>query len=339
MDLATLPDFPAPPDPVVEMLPSAGGLRVRTVRWDAEATPVQGTVCLLTGRAEFVEKYFEVVAELRQRGFAVVAFDWRGQGGSDRPLANPRKGHVDDFDDFQADLFVVHEAVVSRMPGPHFALAHSMGGAVLTGALARRPDLFARAVVTAPMFEIARLRRPRWAHALAATLDTLGFGGAFIPAGGETPVMTKPFEDNPLSRDPHRYERTGQLIAANPYLGLGDPTIGWVHAAFRAMAPLRDPNFPLALRTPMLIVAGARDRVTVTAAAERFAARLRGGRALILPDAEHEILMERDSVREVFWAAFDAFVPGSLEQTGPGEDVPAGKAAAGGSQVLAVEAL
>ena len=47
----------------------------------------RGTVVLLTGRGEFIEKYAtEVVGELLERGFAVVALDWRGQGLSDRPL-------------------------------------------------------------------------------------------------------------------------------------------------------------------------------------------------------------------------------------------------------------
>ena len=41
----------------------------------------------------------------------------------------------------------------------------------------------------------------------------------------------------------------------------------------------------------------------------RFASRLRSGRVIVLPDARHEILSERDSIREDFWAAFDAFVP------------------------------
>ncbi len=311
MTLAELPDFTVPDSPAVALLPSAGGLRVRVARWPARDPGGPGTVCVMGGRAEFIEKYFEVVRELLDRGFGVVAFDWRGQGGSDRLLANPRKGHVDAFEDFHADLFAVRDEVLSGMPGPCFALAHSMGGAILLGALARRPDLFSRAVITAPMLQIAQVRRPRGARFLAASLDTLGFGGSFIPGGGETPVMTKPFAGNPLSRDAYRYERTGRLIAVKPELGLGDPTIGWVHAAFRAIAPMADPNYPLALQTPMLIVAGARDRVTVTPAAERFAARLRGGRALVLRQSEHEVLMETDEVRQQFWAAFDAFVPGS----------------------------
>ncbi len=32
---------------------------------------------------------------------------------------------------------------------------------------------------------------------------------------------------------------------------------------------------------------------------------------MTVPGSRHEILMERDAFREQFWAAFDAFVPGS----------------------------
>jgi lysophospholipase len=320
MELASLPYSPVPSQPVIARVVSAGGLALRVARWRPTARRTRGTVCLLQGRSEFIEKYYEVIAELRRRGFAVVAFDWRGQGGSDRPLANPRKGHVDDFSDYVADLRAVVERVVREStPAPHFALAHSMGGCILVQALLDDPGLFSRVVITSPMFGIAGLRRPRGARLLAATLDVCGFGGAFIPAGGETSVATKPFAGNPLTSDPARYARAGDFIAAAPWLGLGDPTIGWVHAAFRAMDLFSDPNVPLRVATPMLLVLPAGDSVTLTPVAERFAARLKAGRALVIPGAEHELLMERDEVRSLFWAAFDAFVPGTpLER--PGEE-------------------
>ena len=56
--------------------------------WRANA----GTVCVFGGRGEFIEKYFETVNELRNRGFAVATMDWRGQGHSSRQLPDPRKG-------------------------------------------------------------------------------------------------------------------------------------------------------------------------------------------------------------------------------------------------------
>ena len=64
----------------------------------------RGTVCLLQGRGEAIEKYFETVGDLRRRGFAVAIFDWRGQGGSDRRLRNPLKAHVDSFAEYDRDL-------------------------------------------------------------------------------------------------------------------------------------------------------------------------------------------------------------------------------------------
>ena len=45
-------------------------------------------------------------------------------------------------------------------------------------------------------------------------------------------------------------------------------------------------------------------------AIEELAARLRAGAQLVLRGSRHEILQERDAIREQFWAAFDAFVPG-----------------------------
>ena len=74
----------------------------------------RGTILLLTGRGEFIEKYAtEVVGELLGRGFAVIALDWRGQGLSYRPLADHEKGHIDSFDTYLADLKLFLQSVVA----------------------------------------------------------------------------------------------------------------------------------------------------------------------------------------------------------------------------------
>jgi lysophospholipase len=45
---------------------------------------------------------------------------------------------------------------------------------------------------------------------------------------------------------------------------------------------------------------------------ERFAARLKTGLALVLPGSKHEIVHETDDIRDKFWTAFDAFIPGEM---------------------------
>ena len=59
------------------------------------------------------------------------------------------------------------------------------------------------------------------------------------------------------------------------------------------------------------IAAAGRDDLVSTSAIEEFAIHLRAGAHLIVPGAMHEILMEQDHYRRQFWAAFDAFVPGT----------------------------
>lgn len=298
----------------VEALPTTGGLRLRVAIFEPTAAQAGslGTVCLLPGRAEFIEKYYETIGELLQRRFTVVAMDWRGQGGSDRPLRDRRKGHVDDFDDYVADLDALLTAiVVPRCPPPHLVLAHSMGATATLLAMDRGERRFERALLIAPMCALVGLPNGGNANRLAVLLNLLALGGAYVPGGGATALATKPFAGNRLTHDPARYRVMADMIAEHPWLGLGDPTIGWVHAAFAAMNRLDSPGFGERIVTPSLVLAAGADPLVSTPAIERLAARLRACRCIVLPGAKHEILFETDPVRAQFWAAFDAFLPGT----------------------------
>jgi lysophospholipase len=252
------------------------------------------------------------VTELRRRGFAVVAFDWRGQGRSGREIGNPRKGHVSDFSHYQRDLEAVRAEVLEPlMPKPHFGLAHSMGGAIaLLGA--REGWLpFERFVATTPMIDLCLVRITPFRRSVVRIMRWFGSGKSFVPGGGETPISTKPFEGNRLTSDPKRYARNAALAVQMGDGAIGDPTIGWTDAAFRLIGRFREPRFPLEIRIPTLIIAAGADPVCATPAIERFAARLKAGHAIVIPGARHEIMMERDVIRAEFWAAFDAFIPGT----------------------------
>src|ERR1700744_5118098 len=98
MRLISIPANPVPEDAATAMLETPDGGRLGYAPW-ARPPGRKGTVCVFQGRAEFIEKYFEVVRDLRARGFAVATFDWRGQGLSDRPLRDRYRGHVMSFAD------------------------------------------------------------------------------------------------------------------------------------------------------------------------------------------------------------------------------------------------
>ncbi len=310
MRLVATPANPIPEGAIVATVRAVDGVRLRTARWTPPVA-VRGTVALLGGRAEFIEKYFETIQDLLDRGFAVAVMDWRGQGGSTRQLNNPRKGHIDDFSLYERDL----EAFVSEVlgpccPQPWFGLSHSMGGAIVLASARAGRCPFERVVMTSPMIALAGLRNPGLVRFLAEALDAVGLGGAFAPGGSSAIVSAAPFEGNPLTSDPARYARMASVVAEEPALGLGWPTVGWLNAAFRLMRAFEDPEFPRRTLTPILVVAAGADRVTDTRAAERFASRLRAGRIIVVEGAAHELMVERDHFRDRFWAAFDAFIPG-----------------------------
>jgi lysophospholipase len=307
---------PVPDGAVCGSVTTADGVALRYARWQPLA-PRLGTVCVFPGRTEKIEKYFETVTDLRRRGFGVAVLDWRGQGGSQRLLRDPMKGHVPDFADHQLDLQAfVRDVMMPDCPPPYFALAHSMGAAVLldTARLGRR--WFERMVLVAPMLEIALLTHEKAARRTSRLLCALGLGGFYVPAGASQHATNKPFEGNKLSSDRERYERNLAISREHPELDVGAPTIGWVKAAFDLMDRLADPVTARAIRQPLLMIAAGADQVVSTSAIEHLGTRLIAGAHLVVPGARHELLQERDVYREQLFAAFDAFIPGSADFRG-----------------------
>jgi lysophospholipase len=319
VQLYPTPDNPIPAAPQVERITTRDGVPIRVARWMPAGPETRGTVCILQGRAEFIEKYFEVVQELLDRNFAVVTFDWRGQGHSGRQVRNAFKGYVRKFFHYRRDLEAIRDQVLPGMPEPRFALAHSMGGAIALNAAYEGWFPFRRLVTTTPMIALC-IVTSRLAPMTARFLNMLGFGKSFIPGGGETSISKKPFAGNRLTSDPKRYARNATAASAVGAGAIGDPTVAWVHAAFRFMKAFADPRYALKIRLPILIIAAGADPVCSTPATERFGSRLKAGRVIVIPGARHEILMERDAIREQFWAAFDAFVPGTPDRPGTGKD-------------------
>jgi lysophospholipase len=123
-------------------------------------------------------------------------------------------------------------------------------------------------------------------------------------------ICEKKFAGNILSSDRLRFERTAQIVAACPALRIGDPTIGWVYAAYQLMDRLTEPGFAERIKVPILMLAAGDERLVSTPAVENLAKRIKNAMCLVLPGARHEIMMERPEVRAKFWAAFDAFIPG-----------------------------
>ena len=308
---------------------TADGLQIRWGYRSAPETGSRGTVVLLNGRTEYLEKYAETAADLNRRGWAVYSMDWRGQGLSDRLTANRLKGHVGRFRDYMDDLQGFVDLV--RRHGaarPFILVGHSMGGHIGLRFLRERRHPFDLAVLTSPMIDIELPAVPRrLLRGYVRAAVRLGFGEAYAPGGAAYENKDRIFTDNPLTSDRERFQRRLDEIAANPRLALGGVTYGWLDAAFRSIDRVLATGFARGLDLPLLIVRAAEDSIVSRSAQRDFCRRSRHCRLVDVPGARHELLVETDACRQVFWQAFDRFTDG----WDAGQ--PAGQPFAGGAPV------
>ena len=286
---------------------TSDGLTLRAALFGATGTP-HGTIVLLQGRNESIEKYFETAADLGRAGFVCVAFDWRGQGGSQRLLRDPMRGHVRSFERYGRDLDAVLDGLVATdCPEPVTLVGHSMGALV---ALLRAPVLPAsvrRLVLLAPLLRLyGQPVGPRTMTVGLAALRALGMGRLYA-AGGPRPREVPDFATNVLTTDPARHERNARIVLENFHLALGGPTVTWVYAALRAMARVASERHLKRVDIPTLVVAPGDDVVVSVRQMERLVAAMRNGNIVHVDGARHELLQERDRYRAQVLGAIEAF--------------------------------
>jgi lysophospholipase len=293
----------------------AGG-RLRYCIWNASGPP-RGSVVLVHGRAEFIEKYaMEVVGDLLGKGFAVYALDIRGQGLSSRMLPDHDKGHIDDFSTYVADLKLFLETIVApQAPRPLLLFSHSTGGNIALRFLGDEGSGggsgdFAAAVFCSPMTGLPNAWVAKAVLAITGLVSSLvpSLDTHYAPTTGPYDPAKSPFSGNDVTHDERRHDFTRQWFEADPRLRLGGPTIGWVRQAYRSFDVLNAPGYLERIALPVLVVGGGEDTVVDTATHERAVARIPGAEHAVVPGSRHEILMETDARRAQFWAAFDRLV-------------------------------
>lgn len=303
--LLDIPEDPVPPGAEAEWYVGAGGVKLRAALFTPPGRP-RGSVVLSGGRTEPIEKYFETIRDFMDRGFVVLAHDWRGQGLSARELPDRLKGHARGYKAFLEDFRRLLNGYEDRLPRPWIAVGHSMGGCLTLLAMANGERRFAGAVLSAPMLGIQFGKvAPAVAGALTWFNLTFGQAGRYTRGQGGKP-FDDTFEGNALTHDERRFARHRAQIRANPDLALGNPTYGWLDFAMRATAFLANPERLRGVTVPVDIVSAGEDRLVDNAAQAAAARNLPQGRLIMAPGAYHEILMETDDMRNIFLRVFDA---------------------------------
>jgi lysophospholipase len=308
--LVSIPSNPIPEGARPGFFTTSDKVRLRYCVWPRTEGPQRGTICLVQGRTEYIEKYYETIADFRRRGFAVATFDWRGQGGSDRLIGNRTIGYVDRFEDYLTDLRCFHaDILLPDCPPPYHLVGHSMGGMVSLLAATRDRMMFDRVFLSAPMVGLYGMDESMtgWSM-LAEAVSFVGLGRMPLARRGDRRPDEAMFPNNPLTSDMLRYKRMAEIVRADDGLYIGPPSFRWLATAMKTMLGARDDRFAGQVQIPVLMLAAGQDRIASTPAIEQLGLRMRTGRHMVVPGARHELFIETDAIRAQVMAAFDAFI-------------------------------
>ena len=292
---------------IAHWIQSDDGVRIRVGHWPLEGA--KGTILFFAGRNECVEKYGIAAGEMRDRGYAAVGIDWRGQGLADRLIADHRLGHVDDFADYQRDVTAILAHIDAlELPKPYFLVGHSMGGCIGLEALHRGLPV-AAACFTAPMWGV--LLNPvvkLFARGFAALTDVVGGSTRIAPGQRPEPYITyTSMAENGLTSDPEMYDFVLAQTTQHPELAVGAPTTRWVGLALaetKRLSRLPSPNYAC------LTFLGTDEDIVDPAEIHDRMARWDGAELVMLQDARHEVMVETPEHRRKLFdrmaAHFDA---------------------------------
>lgn len=272
-------------------------------------------VVIVPGRTESYFKYAETMLDLHELGFEIFAYDHRGQGFSERLLADPHVGFVQSFDDYEADLQMFLSLRVQKEKDSErvFLLAHSMGAVVSLRLLrslgSGENGLFQGLGLSAPMLEITLAQPTLVVEAVVTFRCLLGKAKEYASFPGGFDAAT--YGDDLTSSQP-RLAAYREGLLKRPVVQLGMPSNQWMREALRASAEVRRwlAQASTRIRLPLFVVEPGDDSVVRTQRQELIHNAYAGSilEVVKLPGAKHDAFLETDEIRGRLMHALVAFL-------------------------------
>jgi lysophospholipase len=252
------------------------------------------TIVIVPGRSEPAMKYAEVIYDLKDSGVNIFIMDIQGQGASDRILEDSKKGHVVNFQDYVHDMEqFIDEVVTPKSAKPKYLLAHSMGAGVSVLYMNKNPHVFTKAALISPMLKInSKPYSEGIAQKLAKVLTLAMMGNCYAPDAYYIPYENI-FEKNPYTHSHARFNVSHHISDKWPEQMVAGPTSNWVYQAITETKTTEN----MKVETPIFIFQAGVDQIVKP---ERQISFCQNNDCTLkqFPDAHHEILMEKDEMRD-----------------------------------------
>lgn len=282
---------------------------VRGFDWPVGADQ-RGSILFLSGRGDFFEKYLESFAHWHGAGWSITSYDWRGQGGSGRVGSDPRVGHIEHFSDWIDDVAELYAKWKATTPAPHVIIAHSMGAHLALRAVIEKRIDPAALVLCSPMLGFNTAPLPaRLAGWVVGKLAARGAMDRQAWADNENATSVWNERSSYLTHDRARYADEIWWKREVPELVLGPPSWRWLIEAHASTQLIAAPGILESVHIPIMIIGTDGDKLVNAHVIRACAARLpEAAIKMFDKDVAHEILRERDEIRNEALALIDTFL-------------------------------
>lgn len=267
-------------------------LEIGFLTWKAEGKG-GAPIVIVPGRNEVAYQWAETAYDLRTMGHegAIYVWDPPGQGISDRLIPDdPTVGHIDKFSDYTQSLNQFLSQVKAEAGQAPFVIAHSMGGAISLGALARGGPA-QELILDDPMLNI---RIPYIKPLFDTVVDLLYRMNLF-----QKVVLGRNGTKKTFTSDQDRYEYRKQLQAqmyGDHNGAVPGKTLGWIAAANRGIADALATAHKI--EVPITVLVGTADSLIDPAGARQLEKNCNGNcRLVYVKGSEHALHEEVDEYR------------------------------------------
>ncbi len=315
-----IPDMPA--DWEWRMFTSEDGIKMRYGQ-TGNSGSAKATVVIIPGYTATMDMYGEQAGEIASRGYHVIGFDLRGQGGSERPRpSQPEKLLIENFSIYSNDVALFLDAQNIPEDRPVILLAMSFGGHVAFRVGADHPDLVDGLLLLAPAL---RPKAGDMSFEEAARLlqfgDAIGKDKRYLPGHSnwmpetEDDLLTAGIEY--CASSPERLPMRDAVFTLRPEQRVGGVTFNWGREFYRSSNFVLQPGYAEALNKPVTMIHAERDDFVVTDINKDVCGtRMPDCVSVAIPNTGHCLTQETDPVLERIYEALDATVARTEKRPG-----------------------
>ena len=259
-------------------------------------------IVVFPGFTEFYQRYLEVMYDLHQQQYSILVLDHRGQGKSGNLGSESDVVHIPNFDVYVKDAELVLQNLQKTLNSeakPVFALAHSMGGGILTLLLEKQKSKtpFKAAILSAPMHDVNTGSFPEWfASSLMSVRSWMG--GEKSPYIGAAECAKQDKFDPANSNVTHSTPR--ELLKREQYKEFPESrrcrgSNQWLVSALSGTSSMRENAKDI--KIPIKIFQASDDSFVDPEGQEIVCKKAQNCNLVKFENSKHELLMEVDEIR------------------------------------------